>query len=578
MDAIEFDPSDLGRVASRFTQLESSPCQLGDMLVERANHVCSRSRSSGLAPSRQTRADSLGCRTKSSEGGNRPEQPAVAPLVIMPTVRASRIRSPLALVSYLSVCSLGLVLPYVGGCSRDAEADVAPSTAPPTETSPSAGSDGSFDYDPRKSLAPLIERVGPTVVSIEVESKPLDDRIFGLGSGRFQHPRASGRGSGFIFRADGLVVTNHHVVDGARDIAVVLPGGTRYPAELIGSDAPTDLAVVRIETPDELPAVELGSSNDLKVGDWVVAIGNPMGLDHSASVGILSGRGRGSLGLYPDSYLDFLQTDADIAPGSSGGPLFDLRGRVIGINTAVGGTNGPGFAIPVDQASGIIAQLVEKGSVTRGWLGAGSMPGEPKDGRAVIGSVYRGTPAAQAGLRAGDVVVKVDGTPIASFDELRAAVAQRSPGHTALLEVERAGQRIEIAVVLERRPDSSELDDLRSNSPGGGSGLFDGWLSPPKRPFGPPPTPDASAPDSSPSGRLGVRAEPTAQGLSVVSVESGSLAEDLGLRPGDVIERINGQAIAEPEDVRRALSEDARRTELEFTRDAVKHQVTLERS
>ena len=236
-------------------------------------------------------------------------------------------------LSSLAAGALALaILPT--GCSEDAEAaapEEGDAEAAAAVAVPATADEPAATYDPRLSLAPMIKRVGPAVVSIHASG-----RRFGAHAG----------GSGFILDADGTVLTNHHVVRNAKELEVHLPDGRKFEAKLIGSDAHTDLAVLELEDANELPTAELGASDALEVGDWVVAIGSPMGLEHSASVGILSGRGRGSLGLYEDSYIDFLQTDADIAPGSSGGPLFDLHGRVVGITTAVGAGSRPGFAIP----------------------------------------------------------------------------------------------------------------------------------------------------------------------------------------------------------------------------------------
>jgi serine protease Do len=294
------------------------------------------------------------------------------------------------------------------------------------------------------------------------------------------------------------------------------------------------------------------------VGDWVVAIGSPMGLEHSASVGILSARGRGSLGLYRDSYIDFLQTDADIAPGSSGGPLFNLAGEVVGINTAVGAVaQGPGFAIPIDQAKQIIVQLREKGQVIRGWLGAAN---EPDAEGAVVGKIFPDTPAARAGLQRGDLIKQVDGHAVASFDELRAMIAGLPPGHTALFTVDRGGKELELTAVLSERPGAHDLDRLAA----------DRSLTPPTAPF-PTPVPPAGP-------RLGVQAKAHDKGLEVVRVEPGSLGDDLDLQAGDIIIRLNGATVHRPEDVAAALERERAKVDIELMRNGVKHRVTLERS
>ncbi len=450
------------------------------------------------------------------------------------------------------------------GCGGDAEASSPPpESAAPVDSAPVESDDatpagalrqaGSLQYDPRQSLAPLVKSVAPSVVSIRASRS----------SGGIFSRQTQGSGSGFVFASDGVIVTNHHVVDGARQLEVTLHDGTHYPAEVLGSDAATDLAVLRLQGTHDLPVLSLGDSAELEVGDWVVAIGNPMGLDHSASVGILSGRGRGSLGLYADSYLDFLQTDADIAPGSSGGPLFDLAGNVVGITTAVGANSRPGFAIPAAQARQVIPQLLATGKVSRGWLGAGSGRRGAEARGAVIGEVFADTPAAEAGLQAGDVVVEVDRQRIDDFDSLRAVIGTLGPGHTVLMKVERDGRSLELTAVLGARPPADDLDDIRR-------------VPAPRSPA----PPQAPAMSKSPTfgGRLGVGARRHDDGLQVVRVEPGSLADDLDLRAGDIVTTINGTTVEAPEDVQDALERSRDRVEIQLLRDGVKHNVSLERS
>ena len=352
------------------------------------------------------------------------------------------------------------------------------------------------------------------------------------------------------------MVTNHHVVDGARSLQVRLSDGRAFDARVLGSDAATDLAVLRLEGASDLPTVTLGDSTELRVGDWVVAIGSPMGLEHSASVGILSGRGRGSLGLYADSYIDFLQTDAAIAPGNSGGPLFDLSGRVVGITTAVG-SGGPGFAIPIDQAKTIIPQLRADGKVVRGWLGAASVEGDRSRGGARIGKIFAGTPAAEAGLREGDLVTKLDGVSIDTFDELRARIADLRPGHGVRMTVQRDARELVLTAVLSERPASDQLGRLRKAPR---------TVEPPR----PPSTDSVSG-----NRRLGARAQSTDAGLEVIDVEPHSLAAELDLRPGDILRRLNGVEIRGPADVSAALSNDSGVVEAELLRDGITHRVTL---
>ncbi|MEM9452711.1 MAG: trypsin-like peptidase domain-containing protein [Myxococcota bacterium] len=469
------------------------------------------------------------------------------------------------------------------GCSREAEAaDGAESSADPSESAAVAAAAAALldpaHYDPRQSLAPMIKAVGPAVVAVDARGRRAGPGILGA-----DRP-VQGMGSGFIIDAEGLVVTNHHVIDGASQVQVRLSDGRRFDAQVVGSDPATDLALLDLSDglsdADALPAVTLGQSKTLEVGDWVVALGNPMGLDHSATVGIISGKGRGSLGLYRDSYIDFLQTDADIAPGSSGGPLFNLRGEVVGINTAVGSGLRPGFAIPVDQARQIVEQLRDRGEVVRGWLGAGNVPGATEPG-ATIGSVYEGTPAERAGLRSGDVVEALDGEPLESFEALRARVGTKQPGDEVTLLVRRDGEVLELRVTLGARPESSSLEALRSSrgskrstrSPHSPSfRLPFGLGDPSEEPEEPPKPPGAPAEGP----RLGVSARETPGGLEVVEVRPGSLAQTMGIEPGDRLRALDGQALRRPSDVADALTGAGSSLELRFERDGATHVVTLD--
>lgn len=490
-----------------------------------------------------------------------------------------RLPPPLAVATTLGLGLGGVTLAFGSGCGREAEA--APAAAEPSvAASALASALDPAHYDPRQSLAPMIKAVGPAVVAVDARGSASLPAILG------GEPVVQGLGSGFVVEADGLVVTNHHVIADARSVQVRLSDGRSFAAQVVGSDPATDLALLRLEGAEGLPTVVLGGSDTLEVGDWVVAMGNPMGLDHSATVGIISGKGRGSLGLYRDSYIDFLQTDADIAPGSSGGPLFNLRGEVVGINTAVGASLQPGFAIPIDQAKRIIEQLRDGGEVVRGWLGAGNQAGAKGPG-AAIGSVYEGTPAARAGLRPGDVIEALDGEPVRDFEDLRARVGDKRPGEVVKLTVRRDGSTIELDATLEAKPESATLEGLRPSR---------GAAEPAPRPepkprvlpfrlpfgLGTPSDPGAApapelVPESAEGPRLGVSARPTAGGLEVVEVREGSLAQTLGIEPGDVLREINGKPLAVASDVASALAGGSASVEVRFERDGATHVVSLDR-
>jgi serine protease Do len=425
-------------------------------------------------------------------------------------------------------------------------------------------------YDPARSLAPIIKEVRPAVVSIvasghvaDSEDRGFDTRIIPfLPEGMRMPPLPSGAGSGFVISRDGLVVTNHHVVVGRDHFDVKLFDGRDFEATVVGSDEETDVALLKLKDATKLPTVVLGKSDVLQVGDRVFAIGSPMGLESSVTTGIVSAKGRGSLGLYRESYLDFLQTDAAIGPGNSGGPLFNLNGEVIGINTAVSGLGrGLGFATPIDQAKWVIPQLKNEGKVTRGWLGISGRDVEPaSSGRsatgAVVGAIHDGTPAEKAGLQAGDRIVKLDGKNIESFGDLRGRVARTKPGQKVKVEVERDGKTKKLQITLEARPHPDELARMRSgfSSRPSKGGLYGD---------GPP--------------RLGVNVEETKKGLVIRSVESGSVGDELGLRKGDVLEEVNGEKIRSAEDVRRAVAKDKGKVSVRVRRGDGTHSATIQR-
>lgn len=320
--------------------------------------------------------------------------------------------------------------------------------------------------DAPDSFAPLVKRVSPAVVSIDTlavggRRAPWSDALpEGVVPGYGAVPVRRGAGSGFFISSDGYVVTNNHVVEGAQEIVVTLSDGRQFPARLIGRDPPTDLAVLKVEARD-LPFVSFARSAQPEVGDWVVAVGNPFGLGGTATAGIISARGR-DIG---EAYVSYLQIDAPINSGNSGGPSFDLSGRVVGVNTAIfspsGGSIGIGFAIPADLAENITRQLVQSGRVTRGYLGVGVQDLTPAiamqlDARgqrgALIVTVARGGPAAGA-LRPGDVVTAVNGKAVTGGGGLTRAIAQAAPGSSLSLRVLRDGRPADVTVRLARRPD-----------------------------------------------------------------------------------------------------------------------------
>jgi serine protease Do len=361
-------------------------------------------------------------------------------------------------------------------------------------------------------------------------------------------------GSGVIISSGGTVLTNNHVVGGADRIEVKLADGRTVAGEVAGTDPRTDLAVVRIRA-EGLVAAELGNSSELAVGDWVMAIGNPFGLEHTVTAGIVSAVGRSDVGIA--QYEDFIQTDAAINPGNSGGPLVNLRGQVIGINTAIksgsGGFLGVGFAIPIDMAKKIVDQLEKQGRVSRGWLGVAIQDLTPdlaarfglESGEgALVGDVLEGGPAEAAGIRPGDVVTAWNGRPVASRRALQEAVADTRPGSEVKIELVRDGKRIELTVKVAEMPEDAALR------------AAEGRRSAPRR----------ERPREAERVGITVRAltramareldlPQDARGVIVSSVDGGSPAAAAGLRAGDLIEEVDRRPTPDLDAFDRAMRE-----------------------
>ncbi|MCH8014388.1 MAG: Do family serine endopeptidase, partial [Candidatus Dadabacteria bacterium] len=314
--------------------------------------------------------------------------------------------------------------------------------------------EGNTQTNEFKSLSPLVKQLSPSVVNISTTSvskggsqffkspfggrgeEPFDDffkKFFG--DSPQKEFKRRGLGSGFIFSEDGYIITNNHVVERATDIKVILQNGDSYVAQIIGTDPKTDLALLKIKPKTKLPAVRFGNSDMLEIGDWVLAIGNPFGLGHTVTVGIISAKGR-SLGL--GSYDDFLQTDAAINPGNSGGPLFNFKGEVIGVNSAIiAGGQGIGFAIPINMTKNVVSQLRNGGKVVRGWIGVYVQRVTPDiaesldlddDNGALVADVTAGGPAEKAGVKRGDIIIELNGNKIDEMPELPKLVASYAPG------------------------------------------------------------------------------------------------------------------------------------------------------
>jgi Do/DeqQ family serine protease len=287
--------------------------------------------------------------------------------------------------------------------------------------------------------------------------------------------RQPGLGSGVIFDKRGLLLTNFHVVKGADEITVRLSDKKEYRGQIVGTDPKTDLAVVRF-TPDQpLVVATLGNSEALRVGEWAIAIGNPFGFDQTVTVGVISATGRSEVGVA--TYENFIQTDASINPGNSGGPLVNLKGEVIGINTAIVAMGqGIGFAIPVNMVKRVAAELVDKGKVVRGWIGVSLQSlspelsqslGAPGTAGAVVGSTIAGSPAAKAGLQQGDLILSVDKTQVQDYQHVQRLVTETPVGRTVTLEIIRKGRRMEVPVTVAELPDPAGPRTPRDEPPRG---------------------------------------------------------------------------------------------------------------
>ena len=399
----------------------------------------------------------------------------------------------------------------------------------------------------------LVTKVKPAVVNIatseikrqtNTESEPgfSQDSPVPEEFRRFfdQHRRSAPEhalGSGFIIDAAGYVVTNNHVVDGAQKITVTLDDGSSHPAKIVGRDAKTDLALLKIDAGKPLPYVAFGDSGKEQVGDWVIAVGNPFGLGGTVTAGIVSAHGRN---INEGPYDDFLQIDAPINPGNSGGPLFNQSGQVIGIDTAIyspnGGSVGIGFAIPSDLASQVVAQLREHGKIERGWLGVqmqamtpalAKAVGLPKEEGVLVNDVLPDSPAAKAKLMQGDVITSFNGAALKAPRDLAMAVANTHAGDTATLTLWREGhqQTTKVSIATQAKDQTEASAD---KGDGGPLGLALAPLSNEMR------------------SELGLA--PSAKGVVVAQVTDGSPAEESGIEAGDLIVRIGDHAVTTPGD------------------------------
>ncbi|MGB0034175.1 MAG: DegQ family serine endoprotease [Candidatus Acidiferrales bacterium] len=375
---------------------------------------------------------------------------------------------------------------------------------------------------------------------------PTFREFFGDQFGQAQ-PRAEREqslGSGVIVTPDGTILTNNHVIDGASDIKVQLSDKREFRAKLVGTDSKTDIAVLKIDAAN-LPTLALGDSTKLQVGDVVFAIGDPFGIGETATMGIVSATGRGGLGI--ENYEDFIQTDAAINPGNSGGAMIDLHGDLVGINTAIlahgsGGNQGIGFAIPISMVRNVMDQIVTHGKVVRGYLGVYIQDVTPEiakafgltqNGGVLIGDVSPDTPASRAGIKKGDVVLELNGTPMDSRNQLQLRISQTSPSTPVKLKIWRGGKTQDVSVTLGELPEKAEKMGPGESSGGALEGVEVQGL-----------TPDIAQELNLPAGTRGV---------VVTSVDPASPAAAAGLNRGQVIQEVNHKPVSNVEEYKKAL-------------------------
>ncbi len=415
------------------------------------------------------------------------------------------------------------------------------------------------------SFADLVERVSPAVVTITSETTTTendsDDQIpapfrdlfnqFGQRGQQPQPPhKALSAGSGFIIDKAGFVVTNNHVVDASKKITVKLPDGRSFTAKLVGTDPVTDVALLKIDSKTPLPTVEFGDDKRLRVGDWVVAVGNPFGLSNSVTAGIVSSLGRNIES--SQQYTNFIQIDAPINRGNSGGPTFDLRGQVIGMNSMIfspsGGSVGIGFAIPASLIHDVVAQLKTHGKVTRGYLGVNIQSVTPeiaaslgiKNGKgAIVADVVANGPAAKAGFEQGDVVTAIDGVAIEDSTDLTRKVAAVPAGQTATFSVSRAGKAIQVKAMIGNRPDeklAANIPAAAGASSANAAGLALSSLTP----------------ESKRTYNVG---DNVSSGAVITKVDPDSDAADKGLQPGDVVLKVGSKVVKNPADFQSGVAD-----------------------
>jgi len=419
-----------------------------------------------------------------------------------------------------------------------------------------------------QAFTTVVKRATPAVVHVRVEktvgaksfdfqdheffNNPFFKRFFGPEFHRQipqqpQQRKQQGQGSGFIISEDGYILTNNHVVADADSITVTLSDNTKKEAELIGSDPQSDVALIKIDNGDDLPVLPMGDSDALEVGEWVIAIGNPFGLDQTVTVGVVSAKGRSRVGI--NEYENFIQTDAAINPGNSGGPMLNISGEVVGINSALfsrtGGYMGIGFAIPINMVKTINDQLKKHGEVVRGWLGVAIQDVDENLAQSfnlekargiLVSEVQKDSPADEAGLQQGDIIVELNGIELKDVNDLRNRIALIIPDTEAELTIIRNGREKEIAVTIGEQPDDFGRAVQPASNFSEKFGLSFQEL-----------TPELAK-------QLGYEDE---TGVVVGDVEPDSPAASAGIKPGQLIQEVNRQRVENLQDVKAVIEQSA---------------------
>ena len=457
------------------------------------------------------------------------------------------ILAAVSLTSLLVGAGIGMHLsPLIRGAVQNS-----PRTVQAAESQTNVPSKGILDFSPlAKKLRPMVVNISSTRTAAGVQAPPSpfggDDPSNEFWKRFFGNPgpsRQQSLGSGFVIDRTGYILTNNHVVDDAEKISVKLADGGEFEAKVVGKDPKTDIALIKIDTKENLPVASLGDSDQLEVGEWVLAIGNPFGLDSTVTSGIVSAKGR-HIGAGP--YDSFIQTDASINPGNSGGPLINMRGEVVGINTAIfsqsGGNIGIGFATPINLVKEILPQLKSKGKVTRGWLGvviqnvtpdiAESMGLDRRRG-ALVSEVAKNSPGERAGLKVGDVIVEYDGKEIKESGDLPILVARTAPQKQVRIKLLRDKKETFVTATIGELKEEKE-EPVAAAETKGSLGLTVQQITPQL------------------AENLGLK---RATGVVIAAVEPGSVADEAGLQQGDVILEINRVAIRNLSDYKKAVAD-----------------------